>query len=403
LISVDSGEKRALNVRVTGHYMADPGFSPDGKNIAFSCGSGYLSSEVCIVPASGGTATVLTSQHAGIVGMAWTADSRRIVFATQQTLSGLSEVPIDGGAIKPLPFNGEDATGVSISRQGKRLAFLMYKADTNIWQTSVPVSGQASPNRIVVSTRQDAEPEISPDGKRLAFSSSRSGNLEICVSAVDGSNPVQLTSMKASDTGTPRWSPDGKSIAFDSRVEGHADIFVISPDGGTPRRLTTEPFDNEVPAWSRDGRWIYFISDRAGKKQVWKSPAEGGPAVQVTSNVANSVFESEDGKSLYYFRDGAIWNSSLSGENETRIVDCPDFMGWKLRRNAIWMLNYETTPTPLIAFDLATRKKTQLGFLDVGPFAFVGTGFDIAPDGHSIIYTRTDSLDSDIMLVEDFH
>lgn len=214
----------------------------------------------------------------------------------------------------------------------------------------------------------------------------------------------QLTSLKsASDTGTPRWSPDGKLIAFDSRLEGHADIFVVSAEGGEPRRLTTEPYDNQIPAWSRDGHWIYFISDRGGAQQVWKVPADGGAAVQVTKNVANSVFEAEDGKSIYYFRNGAIWNSGLNGENETRVVDCPGFMGWKLRHNAIWMLNYDSSPSPLIAFDLATGRKTQLGTLDVGPFAYVATGFDIAADGKSIIYTRVDSLDSDIMLVENFH
>ena len=406
LISVDSGEKHALNVRIlAGRYVADPVFSPDGKNIAFSCGSGYLSAEVCIVPASGGTATMLTSQRSDITRMAWTADSRRIVFATAETLSGLSEVSIHGGTVKPVPFNSENATGVSISRQGNRLTFLIYKADTNIWQTSIPANGHVSPGRIVVSTREDSQPEISPDGKRLVFASNRSGSYEVYVSGVDGSNPVQLTSIKASsDSGSPKWSPDGKLIAFDSRLEGHADIFVLSADGGEPRRLTTEPYDNQIPAWSRDGHWIYFISDRGGAQQIWKVPAEGGAAVQVTKNVANVVAEAEDGRSIYYFRDGAIWNSGLKGENETRVIDCPaGFFGWRLRHNAIWMLNYEITPTPLIAFDLATRKKVQLGTLDVGPLAFVATGFDIASDAKSIIYTRVDSLDSDIMLVENFH
>jgi hypothetical protein len=41
--------------------------------------------------------------------------------------------------------------------------------------------------------------------------------------------------------------------------------------------------------------------------------------------------------------------------------------------------------------------------LDVGPLAFVATGFDVTADGKSIVYTRVDSLDSDIMLVENFH
>ena len=404
-ISVDSGEKRALNVRMgTWHFVSRPVFSPDGKNIAFACGSGYLSAEVCVAPVSGGNARVLPAQQAGISGMAWTANSRRIVFSTGGTLSGLFEVSTEGGAVKPVPFNSENATEVSISPHGNRLAFLIYKADTNIWRTSIPTTGHASPNQIAVSTREDSSPEISPDGKRLAFASNRSGSYEIYVSGADGSNPVQLTSMKASsDTGTPRWSPDGKLIAFDSRLEGHGDIFVVSAEGGVPRRLTTEPYDNQIPAWSRDGRWIYFISDRAGAQQVWKVSAEGGAAVQVTKNAANSVFEAEDGKSIYYFRGGAIWNSSLNGENEARVVDCPSgFMGWKLKHNAIWMLSYDITPTLLKVFNLATRKETQVGMLDIGPMAFVAAGFDVAADGKSIIYTRVDSLESDIMLVENF-
>ena len=107
--------------------------------------------------------------------------------------------------------------------------------------------------RIVVSTRQDASPAVSPDGSRIAFASDRSGSFEIYLSGSDGSDPVQLTSMKAPDTGTPMWSPDGKQIAFDSRLEGHSDIFVISAQGGSPRRLTTEAYDNMLPSWSRDG------------------------------------------------------------------------------------------------------------------------------------------------------
>src|SRR5205823_11953484 len=137
----------------------------------------------------------------------------------------------------------------SISRQGNRLAFLTCKVDTNIWQTAVPVRGRQSPTRIIASTREDSAPEISPNGKRLAFSSSRSGTAEIYVAGLDGANPVQLTSMKASDTGTSRWSPDGKLIAVDSRLEGHCDIFVVSLEGGTPRRLTTERYDNQSLAW----------------------------------------------------------------------------------------------------------------------------------------------------------
>jgi len=403
-ISLETGEAQAVDIRSPGRFIESPKFSPDGKYLAFTCGSGYLSHDVCVASVSGGAARAITSVRANIFGLAWSADGKDIIFSSNhQGLPVLWKVSASGGEPQPLPFASEDAWGVTASRRGGRLAFLHYRIDTNIWKTSLPPRERQSPVKLVASTREDSEPDISPDGNRLAFGSSRSGSLEIYVSGIDGSNPVQLTSMKAPDTGTPRWSPDGKLIAFDSRLEGHADIFVINPDGGSPRRLTTEPYDNQIPAWSHDGRWIYFISDRAGPQQVWKVPSAGGPAVQVTKNVANSVLEAADGKSIYYYRDSAIWNSDLNGGNETRVTDCSDFLIWTLQGGRIWILDNNVSPARLSTFDLATRKRTELGTLNIGPPARDAMGFDISADGRTLLYTRVDSLDSDIMLVENFH
>ena len=119
--------------------------------------------------------------------------------------------------------------------------------------------------------------------------------------------------------------------------------------------------------------------------------------------MANSESEAEDGKSLYYYRDGAIWNSGLQGENELRVVDCPAYFSWKLQRQAIWILDDSSTPARLSSFDPFTHKRTQMGTLDIGPPALAGTGFDVSPDGHTLVYTRVDSLQSDVTLVENFH
>ena len=161
---------------------------------------------------------------------------------------------------------------------------------------------------LIISTALEISPRYSPDGKRIAFVSNRSGSDEIWVCGGDGENPIRLSSFHGPLAGSPSWSPDGKRIVFDCRPEGNADIYVVSAEGGQPRRLTTDPAEDIVPSWSRDGRWIYFTSNRnadggSGRLQIWKMPADGGEAVQMTRQGGFEPMESPDGQWLYFTQD----------------------------------------------------------------------------------------------------
>src|SRR5262249_5167733 len=160
-----------------------------------------------------------------------------------------------GGTPEPLAVGGEGASTLAISRQGNRLAYSREIRDTDIWRVGISDSkNTGSPTRLISSTRPDYGPQYSPDGKRIAFTSGRSGNTEMWVCDDDGQNPVQLTSFAGPDLGSPRWSPDGRQIAFDSVAAGNRDIFVISAEGGKPRPFTEDASDEVRPSWSRDGR-----------------------------------------------------------------------------------------------------------------------------------------------------
>ena len=147
---------------------------------------------------------------------------------------------ISGGEPEPLAGIGQDAYSPAVSPRGNLLAYTQRLANVNIWRAKGPRStAQAgSPVELISSPRQQADEQFSPDGKRIAFASDRSGSFEIWVCNSDGSSPVQLTSVGNAFAGTPHWSPDGRWIAFDSRAGGKAGIFVASAEGGEPRRVT---------------------------------------------------------------------------------------------------------------------------------------------------------------------
>jgi Tol biopolymer transport system component len=153
-------------------------------------------------------------------------------------------------------------------------------SNSSLWSLDLADLGKNYERRQVTASKgRNGSAELSPDGRRVAFVSDRSGSDEIYMCSADGSNLLQLTNLgNPGTTGFPRWSPDGQKIVFDSVVGGHTVIFVISANGGQPRALNDNAFDNLNPSWSHDGRWIYFTSNPTGQWQMWKMPSQGGEA-----------------------------------------------------------------------------------------------------------------------------
>ena len=150
-----------------------------------------------------------------------------------------------------------------------------------------------------------ADPTISPDGKSVAFSASKSASQNeggsIYVMPMDGSSgPRQLTNSETDADSDPGWSPNGDSLAFRRRIgpayaEGttgntsreNTDILIVPAAGGSPRTLVSGPATDDKPTWSPDGRTIAFISNRASdgskadQKDLWLVPAAGGEPTPV--------------------------------------------------------------------------------------------------------------------------
>ena len=279
----------------------------------------------------------------------------------------------------------------------------------HIWRAEVSGRDRSRPAvNLIASTRGEIGPQYSPDGSRIAFQSDRTGNSEIWLCNGDGSNPVQLTSLKSS-SGTPRWFPDGKRIVFDSVNEKQIDIYVIDTDTRVPRRLTNDPSDDGTASVSPDGKWIYFASTRTGRWEVWRLPAEGGEAVQVTHEGGAIPFLSPDGKVVYYEKTmGAsdVWKIPVAGGEETRVLGPAGAQQFAVVADGIYFIEpgapgfgdwIKGRSLKFFSFAKGTAEKV----LDIKYWAL--NGLSASPDGRYVLFALSNQFGQDLMLVEDFH
>jgi Tol biopolymer transport system component len=318
-------------------------------------------------------------------------------------------IPATGGTPERLAVVGDNATSPSVSRTGSLLVYERDIVDLNIWRIPGPNSSdrKSAPSRFIASTQTDWEPQFSPDGKKIAFTSARSGHLELWVCDPEGRNPVQLTSLGPATVGSPRWSPDGRWIAIDSPKAGNSDIYVISADGGTARRLTTGPANHVRPSWSKDGRWIYFGSNPSGDAQIWKAAAHGGVAVQVTKRGGFEAFESPDGKFVYFAKSTAqqgIWKVPVEGGEETLVLEKVRPSLFAVTGQGIYFFDAGSPGgTALKLYSFATSKVTLLReFSKETRVDTNSTALSVSPDGRWILYTQMDQAGSDLVLVENY-
>lgn len=236
-----------------------------------------------------------------------------------------------GSTLQPRPYFTEPA----ISPDRTEIAFI---SGGDIW--AVP-SGGGEARLLLSHPANEARPSYSPDGKRLAFVSNRTGGGDIYILTFATSEVVRLTY----DDGNEQldgWSRDGKWIYFSSTshdIAGMNDVFRVSADGGTPMevaadRYTNEYFSSEAPDGAgialtaratASGQWWRNGRSHLDEAEVWIARDGATPSYQpVTSGGAKELWPlwAADGKSLFYVSDrsGAqnVWTKPASGTAAAR-------------------------------------------------------------------------------------
>ena len=184
--------------------------------------------------------------------------------------------------------------------------YLLLNGNGKMWRLELAGTG-AKPVEIPSPTPVNNDHGISRDGKLLAMTvrSGPKAAAQVWISDSDGKNPRLVT------PGYPSfyhgWSPDGKWLAFTGERNGNVDIYRVPAAGGPEERLTTEPKYDDGADYSPDGKWLYINTLRTGNFDIWRLPAQGaGPddklAQQVTSDAGEDWFPhpSPDGKWMVF-------------------------------------------------------------------------------------------------------
>ncbi|HYN43939.1 MAG TPA: protein kinase [Thermoanaerobaculia bacterium] len=366
-------------------WEVDPAVSPDGSLVAFaSNASGNV--DIWLVEAAGGEARQLTdvgvpqAEAPDDFSPTWLPDGRSILFSSDRTgQRSIFRVSFLGGSPRLV---AEDADEPALSVDGTLLAFtrplrsghyrriwiapladpararplttdddglwdhahpafspdgrtLCYADFRNLWLVDV---ADGSTRRLTSKDAFDSEPQFSPDGSLVFFSSWRQSVLAVWAVPASGgparrvtegtgserhpalsrdgrvlatstyvrdsdilildrvSKSVERISSTVNDE-TPVLLPDGSGVFFASNRAGRSDLWLQPLDRGRPsgpvRRLTSfEEGDPATPAVSRDGRWISFIRVLAGQRDIWILPTTGGAARRIVGDPAQDIHPS---------------------------------------------------------------------------------------------------------------
>jgi eukaryotic-like serine/threonine-protein kinase len=425
-MEIDTGERRRLTAFTTraggaGFSLGDsrPSFSPDGRSLAFVRQTYDAVYQLYVQPLTkdlrpDGEPRLVTDRGVGYVdgNPIWTSDGRELVYSGGRP-GFLWRVPASGRQAPRRLSYPATALQPAIARTLPRLAYPWEIRNVNLWRLDVR-TGERKP--FISSSPsvwgQHINAQYSPDGRRIAFDSDRTGDPEVWTCDADGSNCQQLTKFGGPIGGNPRWSPDGRSIALDSRASGNPEIYVIAADGGAPRRLTTSPHNNRFPSWSHDGRWVYFASDRSGRYEVWRVSRDGGEAVQLTTAGGYVASESPDGKYLYYTKfsppkgspasayavagGGALFRMAAGGGEAVQVL--PQVEYFCVTSKGVYFVIGGPGGHAIQCLDAATGRVRTLAT----PEKTLGVGLAVSPDDAYVVWSQWDRYTLNLMLVEGF-
>jgi serine/threonine protein kinase/Tol biopolymer transport system component len=388
MVTLPAGEKRLL---VKGGDATQPAWSPHGDRIAFAAHvRGFTFGLFTIAAAGDSQVEVPLTQGWRAAAPVWSADGRFVYYTSEEGgTANAWRIAVDEktgrarGDPEAVPLPASAVGGISMSGDGRQLAFGSLDDRSTIYGVDFdPVAGRiaGAPKAILRSRDRIPHSAVSPDGEWLAFWLAALHD-SLWVVRFDGSDYRQLTDDKELTRG-PAWSPDGKRIAFFSRRSGPLEIWAIRPDGSGLEQLS-QPADGSLisPTWSPAGKRLVASRFREpGLSEESSSPVIFDAAGTSAARAAQRLPPMPDGRRFIvscWSPDGAllighafqadgsqaggVWVHSLETGTYEKLTEAG--FAHAVLRDGRRLLVSRGTPegTRLELFDRHTRRSTDVG------------------------------------------
>jgi len=392
------------------HYQ--PAFSHDGRSLAFLRRRDGPYAELAVAEVASGAVREVTHDRALALSPAWSPDDRFIYFCSSRggTLNVWKIGASSGEARRITAGVGDDAE-IDVANDGTRLVFSTYRANVNLAEVSLQgKSGAALRWLTTDSARGESFPRYSPDGRRIAYFSTRLGAEpeSIWVMDADGRNPTRLVEDERVSV-MPRWMPDGHSVVYLSRAAGplmQGELRRIPLTGGAPEALAVTPWSSSWGDVGPDGRLIVRVSatsaeivDPQTRQRVPLADVLGEPTWSYDGRRIAYVARPEEGDAV-----AGLWTGGLTGPRLRVVEGWVTWCAWTRSGDLyavaakpdltgeLWRVGPDGRKLRVLGgLPLALRPQTEL---------VAYSRFDVHPGGSRIALEAFESVEADISMIE---
>jgi len=196
--------------------------------------------------------------------------------------------------------DADDTSFPELSPDGLRVAARRtYQTNMDVWLLDLTRGGWS---RITHDPGNDQLPVWAPDGRRIAFSSNRSGHNNLYVKSTTGRSDEELLLDTPNNKQPQSWSADGRFLLYyEIDPATKRDLWLLDIDKSEKRVVANTPADEQGGQMSPDGRWVAYASDESGRSEIVlrsiESPAQVWP---VSTGGGSQARWSRDGKEIYF-------------------------------------------------------------------------------------------------------